>query len=155
MMKRNLLFSALLLFSTSLIAQVNQVSVVKNDDGFTLEVNGDPIMINGMNWDYFPVGSTNPWYNFWGQSDDFIKAALDSEMTMLKNMGVNVIRQYLGVKPRWVQYIYEKYGIWTMINTTFGRESFPRAPKADETIRTGIKTNGTTIDLIHDFISNL
>jgi hypothetical protein len=106
---------------TTIHAQADQVSVVRNDDGFTLIANGEPIMLNGMNWDYFPVGSTNPSYNFWGQPDDFIKAALDAEMSMLQNMGVNVIRQYLGVKPKWVQYIYEKYGIWTMINTTFGR----------------------------------
>ncbi len=102
-------------------AQSARVDVVRNNEGFTLVVNGEPIMINGMNWDYFPIGTTNPSYNFWGQSDDFIKAALDSEMSMLKNMGVNAIRQYLGVKPKWVRYIYEKYGIWTMINTTFGR----------------------------------
>ena len=44
-------------------------------------------MINGMNWDYFPRG-TNYSFNFWNQSDDFIIAALDSEMGLLKNMGV-------------------------------------------------------------------
>ena len=42
-------------------------------------------------------------------------------MELLKNMGVNTIRQYVGVPPKWVQYIYEKYGIYTMINHAFGR----------------------------------
>ena len=42
-------------------------------------------------------------------------------MSLLKNMGVNVIRVYTGMQPRWVQYIYENYGIYTMINHSFGR----------------------------------
>ncbi|MEL6721248.1 MAG: glycosidase, partial [Bacteroidota bacterium] len=47
--------------------------------------------------------------------------ALDEEMSLLKNMGVNVIRQYTGVQPKWIKYIYEKYGIYTMLNHAFGR----------------------------------
>jgi hypothetical protein len=57
----------------------------------------------------------------WNQSDDVIKAALDSEMGLLKNMGVNVIRQYTGIPAKWIEYIYENYGIYTMLNHTFGR----------------------------------
>jgi hypothetical protein len=48
-------------------------------------------------------------------------AALDLEMPLLKNMGINVIRQYIGVPPKWVKYIYENYGIYTMLNHSFGR----------------------------------
>jgi hypothetical protein len=75
-------------------------------------------MINGMNWD------TTNWYHYtyslWNQSDDVIKAALDSEMGLLKNR-VNVIRQYTGIPAKWIEYIYENYGIYTMLNHTFGR----------------------------------
>lgn len=77
-------------------------------------------MINGMNWDYFPIG-TNFNYSLWTQPDATIKAALDYEMSLLKNMGVNTIRQYTGVQPKWIQYIYENYGIYTVINYSFGR----------------------------------
>lgn len=42
-------------------------------------------------------------------------------MSLLKNMGVNVIRQYTGVPKRWIQYIYEQYGIYTILNHSFGR----------------------------------
>ncbi|WP_461415206.1 glycoside hydrolase 5 family protein [Gemmatimonas sp.] len=77
-------------------------------------------MIRGMNWDYFPIG-TNYAYSLWTQPDDVIKAALDREMSLLKVMGVNVIRQYSGVPPRWVMYIYEQYGIWTVLNHSLGR----------------------------------
>jgi len=83
-------------------------------------VNGEDFMINGMNWDYFPIG-TNYSYSLWNQSDDFIRAALDEEMGLLKNMGVNAIRQYTGVQPKWIQYIYDKHGIYTMLNHAFGR----------------------------------
>ena len=43
------------------------------------------------------------------------------EMSLLRNMGVNAIRQYTGVQPKWIQYIYENYGIYTMLNHSFGR----------------------------------
>jgi hypothetical protein len=77
-------------------------------------------MVLGMNWDYFPIGTTYS-YNFWAQPDDFIKAALDREMSLLQNMGVNTVRIYTGVQPKWVQYIYEEYGIFTTLNHSFGR----------------------------------
>ncbi|NTW24227.1 MAG: glycosidase, partial [Lentimicrobium sp.] len=120
-MKKVLLTIALFMFITTLIfAQANKVSVVSDNDGVKLLVNGKSLMINGMNWDYFPIG-TNYTYSLWQQSDDFIKTALDEEMSMLKNMGVNAIRVYTGIQPKWITYIYEKYGIYTMLNHSFGR----------------------------------
>jgi len=119
-MKKNFLKLVLILFSTSLFAQADKVIVENNDEGMFLSVNGEKLMINGMNWDYFPIG-TNYSYSLWKQSDDVIKAALDSEMGLLQNMGVNVIRQYTGVQPKWIKYIYENYGIYTMLNHSFGR----------------------------------
>jgi beta-galactosidase/beta-glucuronidase len=77
-------------------------------------------MIHGMNWDYFPIG-TNYSYSLWQQPDTFIKQALDTEMSLLKDMGVNTIRVYTGMQPKWITYIYEKYGIYTMLNHSFGR----------------------------------
>jgi hypothetical protein len=85
-----------------------------------LKVNGRDFMVNGMNWDYFPIG-TNFSYSLWNQPDDIIQAALDAEMSFLRNMGVNTIRQYTGVPARWIKYIYENYGIYTMLNHSFGR----------------------------------
>jgi len=122
-MKHYLLKLFLVLLSTSLLAQANKVTVDNAEDGMRLIVDGKELMINGMNWDYIPIGQTvaTTSYQFWNQSDDIIRAALDAEMALLKNMGVNVIRQYVGVKPKWVQYIYETYGIYTMINHSFGR----------------------------------
>jgi len=57
-MKKVLLTLALFLFITTIIfAQTDKVSVVTNNEGVKLLVNGKSLMINGMNWDYFPVGT--------------------------------------------------------------------------------------------------
>ncbi len=110
----------LLLASTFVYAQADRITILENGNGMKLVVNDKDFMINGMNWDYFPVG-TNFSYSLWNQPDDIIKAALDTEMSMLRNMGVNTIRQYTGVPARWIKYIYENYGIYTMLNHSFGR----------------------------------
>jgi len=119
-MKNTFLLIVLCLTATTVFAQADRVRVEQNSQGMTLTVNGSDFMINGMNWDYFPIG-TNFNYSLWNQPDDIIRAALDREMNMLKNMGVNTIRVYTGIQPKWIQYIYENYGIYTMLNHSFGR----------------------------------
>mmetsp|Transcript_23248 Transcript_23248/g.26934 ORF Transcript_23248/g.26934 Transcript_23248/m.26934 type:complete len:356 (+) Transcript_23248:185-1252(+) len=42
-------------------------------------------------------------------------------MTLLKNMGVNTVRIYTGIQPKWITYIYNNFGIYTMLNHSFGR----------------------------------
>ncbi|MBI5216564.1 MAG: glycosidase [Ignavibacteriae bacterium] len=101
-------------------AQETQVTVKSDASGTTLQVNGKDFMIIGMNWDYYPIGK-NYTYSLWSQPDNVIQTALDNEMPLLKNMGVNAIRQYVGIPPRWIKYIYERYGIYTVLNHTFGR----------------------------------
>ena len=119
---KNYLFRVLLfLIGFGAFAQADKVSVVSNEEGMKLVVNGEDFMINGMNWDYIPIGTNTVNANFWNKTDDVIKAGLDTEMSLLKNMGVNVIRQYTGVPARWIRYIYENYGIYTMLNHSFGR----------------------------------
>ncbi|MEJ2103163.1 MAG: glycoside hydrolase family 2 TIM barrel-domain containing protein [Ignavibacteriaceae bacterium] len=105
---------------TTVSAQVDQVSVVNDESGSKLQINGKDFFVIGMNWDYFPIGE-NYSYSLWTQPEDVIKDALDREMTLLKNMGVNVIRQYVGIQPKWIEYIYKNYGIYTIINHSFGR----------------------------------
>lgn len=116
-MKRKISFLMVMLLSAQAFGQVK---IADNSEGQKLTVNGKPLMINGMNWDYYPVG-TNYNYSLWTQSDEFITSALDSEMSLLKNMGVNSIRVYVGIPKKWITYIYEKYGIYTMLNHSFGR----------------------------------
>lgn len=119
-MKKSILLLLMFGIAPVTFAQSQSVKVVSNNEGQKIEVNGKPLMINGMNWDYFPVG-TNYNYSLWKQPDDFIKASLDREMALLKNMGVNSIRVYTGIPKKWITYIYENYGIYTMLNHSFGR----------------------------------
>ena len=111
---------SLFLFVLNGFAQADKVSVFSDEQGMKLVVNGKDFMVNGMNWDYVPIGE-NYAYSLWKQSDELIKAALDAEMSLLNNMGVNTIRVYTGMQPKWITYVYETYGIYTMLNHTFGR----------------------------------
>jgi hypothetical protein len=101
-------------------AQPPKVVVLEDKAGWRLLVDGKPMMVNGMNWDYFPIG-TNYSYILWNEPHDFIKEALDYEMDLLKNMGVNAIRVYTGIPKYWIEYIYDHFGIYTMLNHSFGR----------------------------------
>ncbi|MGB3590770.1 MAG: glycoside hydrolase family 2 TIM barrel-domain containing protein [Nonlabens sp.] len=118
-MKQLLVFLSFFV-ATHVIAQTQNVSVASDINGMVLTVDGKPFMINGMNWDYVPIG-TNYSYSLWNQTDEFIKSALDAEMGLLRNMNVNTIRVYTGMQPKWIQYIYENFGIHTMLNDSFGR----------------------------------
>lgn len=99
---------------------VAAVKVVSDSSGHKLTVDGNDYFVNGMNWDYYPIG-TNYKFILWEQPDAFILKVLDQEMSALNAMGVNAIRQYVGVPPRWVKYIYETYGIFTILNHPFAR----------------------------------
>ena len=100
-----------------------RIRVVTDATGSRLQVNDRDFMIRGMNWDYIPIGQ-NYAFDLFSQPDDVIVAALDREMGLLKSMGVNAIRQYTGIPPKWVQFIYERYGIWTILNHPCGRYGF-------------------------------
>lgn len=106
--------------SISLFAQAEKVQVVTSNNGHKLQVNGRDFVVNGMNWDYMPIG-TNYSYSLWTQPESVIKQALDDEMSLLQNMGVNAIRVYTGIPKKWIEYVYDNYGIYTMLNHSFGR----------------------------------
>jgi hypothetical protein len=118
---KNTFFAVFLAFFTVCGFAQNKVAVkYQANKESLLEVNGKPFMVNGMNWDYFPIG-TNYSYSLWNQNESVIKKALDDEMSLLQNMGVNSIRVYTGIPAKWIEYIYDNYGIYTMLNHSFGR----------------------------------
>ena len=104
-------------------APVERVSVVRDDGGIHLRVADRPFMIRGMNWGYMPIGH-NYRYDFWGNDDAFIESVLEEEMGLLRAMGVNAIRQFSDVPPRWIAYIHKRFGIYTVVNHLFGRYGF-------------------------------
>ena len=119
-MKKILLLLIFWCYSSSIFSQADTVSIDKSMSGMKLKVNGNDIIINGVNWDYTPIG-TNYSYSLYNQPESVIKQALDDEMSLLKNMGVNTIRVYTGIPKKWIEYIYTNYGIYTMLNHSFGR----------------------------------
>jgi hypothetical protein len=119
-MKKIILLLLFWCYSSSIFSQTEKVTIDNSNSGTKLKVNGKDFMVNGMNWDYFPIG-TNYSYSLWNQSDEMIQAALDEEMGLLKNMGVNSIRVYTGIPKKWIEYIHSNYGIYTMLNHSFGR----------------------------------
>lgn len=117
------LLAALVLGGAAALAagsSLPEIKVVDEAGGQRLQVDGRDFMVHGMNWGYMPIGQ-NYTYSLWTKSDDIIMAALDKEMSLLRAMGVNTTRQYVGIPPRWVRYIYDKYGIFTVLNHSIGR----------------------------------
>ena len=119
-MRNFILVLTFFIFSATVFSQTNKVSVVNTANGMKLVVDGKDFIVNGMNWDYFPIG-TNYSYSLWNQSEAVIKQALDDEMSLLQNMGVNTIRVYAGMPKKWIEYVHDNYGIYTMLNHSFGR----------------------------------
>lgn len=123
-MSRTLLSLALLgsalLAPAAAQAQPNQVKVIKDDRGWRLQVDGKDTFLHGVNWGYKPIG-TNYSYDFWDQDEAFIEGELRKEMALLRSMGINTIREYDSMPPKWVEWIYDNYGIYTMINPLVGR----------------------------------
>ena len=116
------MFALLLGFSVPLAAraQSDQVTTYKDERGWKLKVNGEDFYVKGMVWGYSPRGR-NYEYNLWGESDDFIRKVLDYDFGLMKAAGVNAIRSFSAIPPKWVTYIFEEHGIMTVINPLMGR----------------------------------
>jgi hypothetical protein len=134
---------------------VAAVRVVTDPAGSRLQVDGRDFMVFGMNWDYIPIGE-NYAYDLWRQPDELIEAALAREMPLLRGMGVNVIRQYAGIPPRWVRYIHERYGIYTVLNHPVARYGYtldgtwiPSVDYSDPRLRAAVKAE--VLALVDEF----
>ncbi len=131
------------------------VRVVSDASGERLVVDGRDFMVLGVNWDYVPIGQ-NYAYSLWTQPDDVIVDALEREMPLLRDMGVNALRQYAGVPPRWVRYIHDRWGIWTVVNHPMARYGFtldgvwyPQTDYSDPRLREAVKAE--ILQLVDDF----
>ena len=101
-------------------AAADKVTTYKDEKGWKLKVNGEDFFVKGFVWDYKPVGA-NYSYNLYGQSDEFIKDLIDHEFGLMAKAGVTATRSFVRVPPKWVTYIYETYGIMTVVNPLMGR----------------------------------
>jgi len=101
-------------------AAAHKVTTYKDELGWKLKVDGKDMYVKGVVWGYSPKGE-NFNYNLWGQSDEHIMNVLDHDFSLMKKAGINSIRAFSNVPPKWVTYVYEKYGIMTAINPLMGR----------------------------------
>ena len=74
-------------------AEPNRVQIKQDPAGWRLLVDEKPLMVLGMNWGYIPIGQNYSWVS-WQQPESVIKEVLETDMALLKDMGVNAIRQY-------------------------------------------------------------
>ena len=117
--KRIAIFTGILLFlNLSIFAQF--ITVKKDANGWRLMEDRKEIEVKGIVWSYTPIGETHT-YDLWSKSDEFIERMIDTDMPLLKAMGVNAIRCFSDIPPKWVEYIYTKYGIYTIVNNLLGR----------------------------------
>ena len=117
---------AMLLVSITLAGQAfagDVVQTVKTAEGWTLKVNGKDFFVKGVVWGYTPRDE-NYNYNLWGQPEDFIKKVLDYEFGLMQAAGINAIRSFNIMPPKWVTYVYREYGIMTVINPLMGRYGY-------------------------------
>ena len=119
-MKKRLLAFAALSLAFLMGAAAEKITVQKDAGGWRLFDGTKPVEVKGIVWSYTPIGETHT-YDLFGKDEAFIRRMIDTDMPMLKSMGVNVIRCFSTIPAKWVEYIYTKYGIYTVINDLLGR----------------------------------
>jgi hypothetical protein len=106
-------------FATGALA-ADVVTTSKDENGWRLLVNGEDYYVKGVVWSYTPRGE-NYNYNLWREDEALVKKVIDYDFSLLKAAGVNSIRTFMMIPPKWITYIYETYGIRTVINPLMGR----------------------------------
>lgn len=104
-------------------ATPDRVSAHQDEGGWKLAVNGHDYFVKGIVWGYTPIGE-NYSYNLWGQKDEAIMKVLDYECRLMKEAGINTIRSFGIIPPKWITYIYHEHGIMTIVNHLMGRYGY-------------------------------
>ncbi len=101
----------------------DRVTMYQDDNGWKLQVNEKDYFVKGVVWGYTPIGE-NYAYNLWGYPDNYIRNVLDYECKLMSQGGINTIRSFSMIPPKWVTYMYKKHGIMTVINHLMGRYGY-------------------------------
>lgn len=118
---RGSLLVALLVSACSVVyAAPDKVTTYQDSKGWKLKVNGKDFYMKGVVWGYTPKNE-NYTYNLWSKPDHFIKKVLDYDFGLMKKAGVNAVRSFAEIPPKWVTYVYQQHGIMTAINPLMGR----------------------------------
>jgi hypothetical protein len=151
-------FTIILILCLTLESQAqvpDKVTTYQDENGWKLQVNGKDYYVKGVVWGYTPIGE-NYAYNLWGNSDAYIKKVLDYECDLMKKAGINTIRSFGIIPPRWVTYIYQEHGIMTVVNHLMGRYGYmvggiwrPFTDYSDELTRETLKND--IVDLVSKY----
>ncbi|MDJ0778571.1 MAG: hypothetical protein QNJ85_11965 [Gammaproteobacteria bacterium] len=112
--------AAALAFATSTQAAYERVTTLQDENGWKLQVDGRDFYVKGFVWGYTPRGA-NYTFNLWSEPEERIRAVLDHDFGLMAAAGVTANRSFTIIPPKWVTYIYEKYGIYSVINPLMGR----------------------------------
>jgi hypothetical protein len=109
-------------FSTIMTAeaQSNVVRTLRDKEGWQLVVDDEPFFVKGVVYTFHPPG-TNFNYDIWREDEKTIQEYLDREARLMYELGVNTIRCFWNPPPRWIEYLYVNYGIYTIVNDMFSR----------------------------------
>ncbi|MFK8016701.1 MAG: hypothetical protein AB8G17_14805 [Gammaproteobacteria bacterium] len=137
---------ALALFFTAGASHATEVvTTYKDENGWKLQVDGKDFYMKGMVWGYTPRNE-NYTFNLWGKPDEHIRDVLDYDFGLMAAGGVNAIRSFAMIPPKWVTYIFQQHGIRTVINPLMGRYGYsiggrwiPNTDYSDELTRATLK----------------
>ena len=105
----------LLALSTTAFAAPQVTTLHKDAKGWQIRVDGEPFYAKGMVWSYTPRGE-NYTYDLWGQDDEMVKKILDYDWQLMQAAGINFVRSFNMIPPRWVEYLYDTYGMYYVVN---------------------------------------
>jgi beta-galactosidase len=136
----------ILFFTATVFAQTPEnVTTYHDNDGWKLLVDGQDYFVKGVVWGYTPIGE-NYAYNLYGNTDAQIEKVLDYECNLMKKAGINTIRCFGIIPPKWVSYMYNKHGIMSIVNHLMGRYGYnvggvwtPQINYSDELTRKTLK----------------
>ena len=141
--------------ATSYAQSPDKVSTYQDENGWKLKVNGEDYFVKGIVWGYTPIGE-NYAFNLWANTDEQIQKVLDYECNLMKNAGINTIRSFGIIPPKWVTYIFEEHGIMTVVNHLMGRYGYnvggtwiPQTNYSDKLTRETLKKD--ILDLVEQY----
>ena len=119
-MKKKLAVFCILFFTVfTLCAQT--VKVVQDRAGaWELQVDGKKFFVKGVIWAPNPPGTSHT-FSLWNESDATIRKVLDTEGALMAEAGINAVRIGSDIPRKWVEYLYNRHGIYTIIHDTFSR----------------------------------
>ncbi|WP_460054334.1 hypothetical protein [Spirochaeta dissipatitropha] len=95
-------------------------AIERSANGYRLMVDSAPFEVKGVVWSYTPIGE-NYTYDLWSEPESIIRENIDRDAALMKEIGVNAIRVFSDVPPKWITYLYRQHGIYTVVNPLFGR----------------------------------